>query len=69
MYRSAVHADIRVGPHGVEEVNVEVPKGQRGEAYAWLERALPALQNLDHVTSAGGIRDRILRSLKEDIDV
>lgn len=48
---TTVRAAIRVGPGGVETVDLSVPEGQRGDAFAWLERTLPALQTLDRVAS------------------
>ncbi len=52
MHKPTVRVDIRVGPGGVELVDLEVPEGRRDEAYAWLGRALPALQSLDQAVSA-----------------
>lgn len=51
MPKTKVWADIRIGPGGVELVDLEVPEGRRGEAFAWLERALPAIETLDRAVS------------------
>ncbi|MDA2912028.1 hypothetical protein MYX04_14000, partial [Nitrospiraceae bacterium AH_259_D15_M11_P09] len=52
MTTGLVRADVAISEHGVEAVDVRVPRGHRADAFVWLARALPALRELDRSLKA-----------------